>query len=47
MFPDVTKPIEILHYAYWNAIIFPIDFPTETVVPCYYRKLNHYASIDG
>ncbi len=32
MFPDTTKPIEILHYAYLDANIFPIDIPTEIAV---------------
>ena len=47
LFPDITEPTEILHYAYLNAIIFPNDFPTETVVMCHYWKLNHYTSMDG
>jgi len=47
MFPDTTEPTEIMHYAYLNARIISIDFPTEIVVLCHYRKLNHYASIDG
>ena len=47
MFPDTTEPIEILHYAYLNVRMFPIDFPTEIVVLCNYRKLNHYTSMDG
>ncbi len=47
MFPDTTEPTEILHYANLNARIFPIDFPTETAVLCHYRKLIHYAFIDG
>jgi hypothetical protein len=48
MFPDTYEPTdEILHYAYLNAISFPIDFPTETVVVCHYRKQNHRTSKDG
>jgi len=47
MFPDATEPTEIMHYAYLNARIFPIDFPTETLVLCHFRKLNRYASIYG
>ena len=47
MFSDTIEPTEILHYAISNARIFPIDFPIETVVLCYYQKLNHYASMDG
>jgi len=46
MFPDNTEPIEILQYAYLNAKMFPIDFPTEIAVLCNYRKLNHYTSLD-
>ena len=41
MFPDTTEPIKILHYGYLNAGFFPTDFPTEIVVLCRYRKLNH------
>ena len=44
IFPDTTEPTEILHYAYLNATIFPIVFPTETAVMCYYRKLNRVYS---
>ena len=40
MFPDAAEPTEILHYVYLNAGFFPIDFPTETVVLCHYRKLK-------
>jgi len=47
MFPDTAEPTKILHYAYLNAIIFPIDFLDETAVLCHYRKLNHYTSMDG
>ena len=47
MFPDTTEPTENLHYAYLSAIMFPIDFPTETVVLRHYRKLSRHASIDG
>ena len=44
MFPDTNEPTEILHYAYLNARILPIDFPTETVVMCHYLKLIHVYS---
>jgi hypothetical protein len=44
MFLDATEPIEILHYAYENARIFPIDFPTNIVVLCHYLKLIHVYS---
>ena len=47
MFPDTIEPTEILHYVYFNVKIFNIDFLTETVVLCRYRKLNHFDSIDG
>ena len=44
MFSDTTEPTEILHYVYLNVRFFPIDFPTENVVLCHYRKLNHVYS---
>ena len=47
MFPDSIEPTEILHYAYLNVRIFPIDFPTEIAAMCHYRKLNHYTSMDS
>ena len=47
MFPDTTEPTEILHYSYLNVSIFPIDFPTETMVLGHYQKLNHCDSMDG
>jgi hypothetical protein len=47
MFPDSTEPTEIMHSAYLNAITFLDDSPTEIVALRHYRKLNHYASIDG
>jgi hypothetical protein len=47
MFPDTTKPTEILHYAYLNIIIFPIDFPTEIAVMCInYGNLFMCTSMD-
>jgi hypothetical protein len=48
MFPDTTEPTAIVHYyTYLNAKFFPIDVPIKTVVMYHYRKLNHYASMDG
>ena len=47
MFPDTNVPTEMLHYAYLNAKLFPIDFLAETAVMCHSRKLNHYTSMDG
>ncbi len=44
MFLDTNEPTEMLHYAFLNAKMFPIDFPTEAVVMWHYRKLNHVYS---
>jgi hypothetical protein len=41
MFLDSIEPTKILHYAYVNVKDFPIDFPTEIVVLCHYRKPNN------
>ena len=47
MFPDINEPTEILQDANLNARICPIDFPTQIMVMCHYRKQNQYASMDG
>jgi hypothetical protein len=44
MLPDTTVPTEILHYAYLNAKIYPIDYPTEIAMLYLYLKLNRVYS---